>query len=96
MVLPDVNVLVYAFRGDAPGHSRLRLWLESTINSDRPYGVFDPVLRGFLRVVTHPKADRLRSEPAWIGRPPPQRSDLRSLVNLKQSTEARSRACNPT
>jgi toxin-antitoxin system PIN domain toxin len=55
VILPDVNVLVYAHREDAPNHTAYREWLESTINSDQAYGVADLVLSGFLRVVTHPR-----------------------------------------
>lgn len=55
MILPDVNVLVYAHREDADDHPAFRSWLEETINSDRAYGMADLVLAGFLRVVTHPR-----------------------------------------
>lgn len=55
MILPDVNVLVYAHREDAPDHAAYREWLETIINSDQAYGMADLVLSGFLRVVTHPR-----------------------------------------
>jgi len=55
MILADVNVLVYAHRVDAPGHSVYRRWLEQVINGDQAYGFSELVLSGFLRVVTHPR-----------------------------------------
>lgn len=55
MVLPDVNVLVYAHREDAPQHSRYRAWLENLVNGDESYGMAELVLSGFVRVATHPK-----------------------------------------
>lgn len=55
MVLPDVNVLVYAHREDSPHHARCRQWLESALNGHESYGVSELVLSGFVRVVTHPK-----------------------------------------
>ena len=55
MILPDVNVLVYAHRGDAPGHERYAAWLEQTVLGDPSFGLSDLVLSGFLRVVTHPR-----------------------------------------
>ena len=55
MILIDVNVLVYAHRTDAPGHSAYRGWLEELINGDQAYGFSELVLSGFLRVVTHPR-----------------------------------------
>ncbi|MBV8992591.1 MAG: type II toxin-antitoxin system VapC family toxin [Pseudonocardiales bacterium] len=58
MFLPDVNVLVYAFRRDATNHEHYRAWLDSTVNGDSSYGVSDLVLSGFVRVVTHPRVFR--------------------------------------
>jgi len=53
MVLPDVNILVHAFREDSPRHTELRPWLESLVFSDSSFGMSELVLSGFLRVVTH-------------------------------------------
>jgi uncharacterized protein len=58
VILPDVNVLVYAHREDAVDHAKYREWLEQTVNSRRSYGMTDFVLSGFLRIVTHPKVFR--------------------------------------
>ena len=55
MILPDVNVLVYAHREDAVDHTRYRQWLEGILQSGQPYGISELVLSGFLRVVTHPR-----------------------------------------
>ena len=55
MILPDVNVLVYAHRQDAVDHIYYRRWLEAMIQSGEGYGISDHVLSGFLRVVTHPR-----------------------------------------
>ncbi|MFA5787023.1 MAG: type II toxin-antitoxin system VapC family toxin [Actinomycetota bacterium] len=55
MLLPDVNILVYSYRRDAPDHGLYHRWMEDTINSEAAYGISDLVLSGFLRVVTHPR-----------------------------------------
>jgi len=55
MRLLDVNVLVYAFREDAPRHRDFKQWLDGLVRSDEAYGVSDYILSGFLRVVTHPR-----------------------------------------
>jgi len=55
LILPDVNVLVYAHREDALNHALYRRWLEEVIQSGEPYGVSDHVLSGFIRIVTHPR-----------------------------------------
>ena len=55
MILPDVNVLVYAHRADSADHAEYREWLEATINAEAGDGLSDLVLSGFVRVVTHPR-----------------------------------------
>jgi uncharacterized protein len=55
VVLPDVNVLVYAHREDAPHHALCHAWLEAVVNGQESYALSELVLSGFLRVVTHPK-----------------------------------------
>jgi hypothetical protein len=55
MVLPDVNVLVYAHREETAHHGACHDWLEGILNGDEAYAVADLVLSGFVRVVTHPK-----------------------------------------
>ena len=55
MVLPDVNVLVYAHREDSGRHAACRTWLEGVVNGNESYGVSELVLSGFVRVVTHPR-----------------------------------------
>jgi len=65
MLLPDVNVLVYAFRRENPRHPEYRNWLEDVVNGPTAYGMSDLVLSGFVRVVTHPRVFR---EPDPVGR----------------------------
>ncbi|MBH0208338.1 MAG: type II toxin-antitoxin system VapC family toxin [Nitrospira sp.] len=55
MILPDVNVLVYAHREDSVRHSDYRDRLNQILASDTAFGISDLVLSGFLRVVTHPR-----------------------------------------
>lgn len=55
MILPDVNVLVHAFREDSPRHIELRSWLERLVDSESSFGLSELVLSGFLRIVTHPR-----------------------------------------
>ncbi len=80
MLLPDVNVLVYAFRRDHARHADYREWLEELINGAEAYGMSDTVLSGFVRIVTHPRifrhpdtiesalqfADQLRERPQCV------------------------------
>ena len=54
MLLVDVNVLVYAFRRDAPDHEQYAQWLRELMDSDAAFGMADLVLSGFMRIITHP------------------------------------------
>lgn len=56
MILPDVNVLLYAFRSDSPDHARYRSWLQEVVNGEMAYGMSPQVLSSVVRVATHPRA----------------------------------------
>ena len=102
MLLIDVNVLVYAFREDAPGHDAYRGWLLETIDSGKPFGVSDIVLSGFLRITTHPRifkpaspilealrfAEALRAQPNCVPLAPGSRH-WGIFTDLCRSTEPR-------
>jgi len=51
MILPDVNLLVYALRRELPEHERYRLWLETTLNGDEPVGQVETMLGAPAAVV---------------------------------------------
>ena len=53
MQLPDVNVLIYAHREDAPEHDRYAAWLKALAKADEPFAVSEIVLASFLRIVTN-------------------------------------------
>lgn len=55
MILTDVNVLLYAFREDAPLHKQYRRWLLKQLSSHEAFGISELVLSGFVRVATHPR-----------------------------------------
>jgi toxin-antitoxin system PIN domain toxin len=55
VILPDVNILVHAFRADSPEHLTNRAWLDGVVNGDARYGMAPQVLSGVIRVTTHPK-----------------------------------------
>jgi len=55
VIIPDVNVLVGAFRSDGHEHTRLAAWLETTVAGPELLALSDAVLGGTVRVLTHPK-----------------------------------------
>jgi toxin-antitoxin system PIN domain toxin len=55
MILPDINVLVYAFREGERNSAKYREWLTDLISGSDELALLDTVLAGFVRVVTNPK-----------------------------------------
>jgi toxin-antitoxin system PIN domain toxin len=55
VILPDVNVLVYAYRREYAEHERYRTWLQAVMGGTEDLALIDPVLVGFARIVTHPR-----------------------------------------
>ena len=55
MILSDVNILLYAFRGDSEDHTRYKKWLEDVINGPEAYGMSTQVLSAVVRLATHPR-----------------------------------------
>lgn len=55
MILPDVNVLIYAFRKDSDRHEEYRSWLDSIVNGDSIFGLSPQVLASLIRICTNPR-----------------------------------------
>ena len=55
MNLPDVNILVYAFRRDSDRHEEFRAWLLEMSQGDAAFGLSDQVLSAVIRLTTHPR-----------------------------------------
>jgi len=63
VILPDVNVLIYAFRKDTAHHAVCKLWLDSVVGGDAQFGVSPLVLSAVARITTNP---RIFKQPAPI------------------------------
>ncbi len=61
MILPDVNVLIYAFRKYMPQHAVCRAWLENVVASDARFGESPLTLSAAVRITTNPRAYRMPS-----------------------------------
>jgi toxin-antitoxin system PIN domain toxin len=55
VIIPDVNVLVYAYRADSPSHHTYREWLSRAVVDRDAVGLTDVTAAGFVRVVTNRK-----------------------------------------
>jgi toxin-antitoxin system PIN domain toxin len=56
MVLPDVNVLVYAFRVESPHHAACKRWLDDVVLSDARFGISPLSLLAVVRITTNSRA----------------------------------------
>jgi hypothetical protein len=56
MILPDVNVLIYAFRKDAPQHARCNSWLTRIVAGDARFGLSPLALGAVVRVTTNTRS----------------------------------------
>ena len=65
IILPDVNVLVYAFREGAEQHERYRSWLDELLDSQDDLLLVEAVLVSVVRIVTNP---RIADPPAATAR----------------------------
>jgi len=62
LIVPDVNVLVYAHREDMDEHGPYREWLDWLVNAGPAYGMSEMVLSSFVRVVTNRRTFREPTE----------------------------------
>jgi toxin-antitoxin system PIN domain toxin len=54
VIVPDVNLLVYAHNALAPHHARAKAWWQHLLRSEQKVGLAWVVALGFVRLVTHP------------------------------------------
>ncbi len=55
MIVPDINLLLYATISGFPEHTRARRWWEGLLTSNREVAFTGPVLFGFVRICTNPR-----------------------------------------
>lgn len=53
MIIPDLNLLVYAHHAADPRHAAARKWWEGCLNGAEPVGMAWATLLGFVRLTTH-------------------------------------------
>ena len=53
MILPDVNLLVYAYNEDAPQHAAAKIWWEDCLSGTEPLALAWVVVLGFVRLMSN-------------------------------------------
>lgn len=56
MIVPDANILLYAYNAAAPEHDRARVWWEDVLSSEETVGLAWQTLTAFIRIGTNPRA----------------------------------------
>lgn len=77
MILPDINLLVYAHNTDAPYHRTAKAWWEDVLSDRQSVGLPWVVTLGFLRLTTNRKVfakpltgdEALAHVRSWLARP---------------------------
>jgi toxin-antitoxin system PIN domain toxin len=77
VIIPDVNLLLYAVVTAFPQHATAHEWWEDTINSAAEIGLASPAIFGFIRIATNPRVlspllpveTAMGYVSAWLGQP---------------------------
>ena len=80
MIIPDINLLVYAYVSDAPHHADARAWWEGCFNRPGVVGLPWVVMLGFVRIMSSsavfrepmPPVEALHHVRSWLDRPQTQ------------------------
>lgn len=80
MILPDVNVLVFAYRRESAAHDLYRAWLGRLLTGGEEIALVESVLVAFVRIVTNPRT---------VPDPAPTPSALQFVDALRNAPRAR-------
>jgi len=77
MIVPDINLLVYAYNMDAPLHRGAKSWWEEVLTEAIPVGLPWAVVCGFVRIMTDTRilerplmpAQAVGHVQSWLQRP---------------------------
>ena len=58
MILPDINLLLYAYNEALPQHAAARAWWENLMTNERAVAIPWAVAFGFIRLTTYPTVFR--------------------------------------
>ncbi len=98
MIIPDANLLLFAYDSDSPFHDKAAAWWTSCMNGDETIGLCEVVVYAFIRIGTNPRAfakpltigEACEIVDSWLKQPPSEplfgnASDLSQAMHLLQS-----------
>lgn len=63
MIVPDINLLVYAYNPAMPEHAAARRWWQGLLDGSESIGMPWLVITGFIRVISNPRTMALPLSP---------------------------------
>lgn len=77
MIVPDVNLLLYAYDQSSPDHAKAAAWWQACLSGTEPVGLPLVVAFGFLRLGNHPQvfsdpltpAEAAQHIRSWLAQP---------------------------
>jgi uncharacterized protein len=77
VIIPDINLLLYASIDAVAEHDPARQWLDGLMNGSDEVGLAAPALFGFIRISTNPRifnpplpvTDAISRVESWLARP---------------------------
>jgi uncharacterized protein len=80
MILPDINLLLYAYDAASPFHTKAALWWQTVLSGTEPVGLAPVVVFGFVRIGTSSRVFRHPMTPeeasghvrSWLAQPQAQ------------------------
>ena len=77
MIIPDINLLLYAYHSGSPFHAKVAAWWQACLSGTEPVGLPQVVIFGFLRISTNSKifqdpltpSEAIRHIRAWLEQP---------------------------
>jgi uncharacterized protein len=77
MIVPDINLLLYAYDSDSPFQKQSASWWGECLSGREPVGLAPVVIFGFLRIATHGRVFKNPLTPAeaaehirsWLAQP---------------------------
>jgi toxin-antitoxin system PIN domain toxin len=77
LIIPDINLLLYAYDSDSRFHAQSAAWWQRCLSGTDPVGLPAVVVFGFIRVGTHPRvfqrpmsaAEAVGHVRSWLAQP---------------------------
>jgi toxin-antitoxin system PIN domain toxin len=77
MIIPDINLLLYAYDEHSPFHGKAARWWSNCLSGEETVGLPPVVLFGFVRIATNPRVFQQPMAPddaaghvrSWLARP---------------------------